>query len=71
MFLVDVNTCEHVRTFEHIFKHVCTVAHPCQHGALSLEHNAEIAIAELFSIRLDVIQKWMETQLLEPIIHMP
>ena len=68
MFLVDVNTCENVRTFEHIFKHVCTVVHPCQQGTKS-GYNVEIA--ELFSIRLDVIQKWMETQLLEPIIHMP
>ena len=35
MFVVDVNTSERVRTFEHIFKHVCTVVHPCQQGTKS------------------------------------
>ena len=48
---------------------MCAQLHILVNRALSLDHNVEIA--ELFSIRLDVIQKWMETQLLEPIIHMP
>ena len=57
--------CEHLSTF----LNMCAQLHILVNRALSLDHNVEIA--ELFSIRLDVIQKWMETQLLEPIIHMP
>ena len=46
---------------------MCAQLYILVNRALSLDHNVEIA--ELFSIRLDVIQKWMETQMLEPIIH--
>ena len=57
--------CEHLSTF----LNMCAQLYILVNRALSLDHSLEIA--ELFSIRLDVIQKWMETQLLEPIIHMP